>query len=336
MTLAAPVWALLAAGTLPAPAQTTLDAVRGRGELLCGVSEGIAGFSAQNAEGIWTGFDVDFCRALAAGIFDDPSKVVYVPLSPAAGFAALVSGAVDILSANLTWTLAREATMGIQFAAVTYYDVQGFMVRRSRGAASARDLDGASICVESGTTLELNLQDYFAVSGMAYDKVSLSGPEQAVSAYSEGRCDVLSSDAGHLYAVRRLLPAPDEHAILPDIISKEPLGPAVRADDPGWLNLVKWTHYAMVDAEELGVSSANLEESKNSGGAEAKRLLGIYGGLGQALGLPRDWAARIIRDVGNYGESFERNLGVESSLGIPRELNRLWSQGGLQYAPPFR
>lgn len=335
-TLAASVCALFAVGVQPASSQTTLETVQRRGELLCGVSEGIAGFSAQNTEGVWTGLDVDFCRALAAAIFNDPSKVTFIPLGPEGRFASLVSGAVDVLSQNTTWTLARDTTMGILFATVTYYDGQGFMVRKSRGVTSARELHGASICVLAGTTTELNLDDYFGVNDVDFSKVSASSPAQAVSAYSEGRCDVLTGDVGQLYGARLLLPAPDDQIILPDVISKEPLGPAVRADDVPWLNLVKWTHYAMVDAEELGITQANLEESVNSGGAAIKRLLGVYAGLGQALGVSDDWAVRIVRHVGNYGESFERNLGTGSGLGIPRGLNRLWTEGGLQYAPPFR
>jgi len=334
--LAAVLCTLLGIGVLPVSAQATLDAVRQRGELLCGVSEGIAGFSAQDAQGIWTGLDVDFCRALAAAIFNDPGKVSFVPLSPEGRFASLVSGAVDVLSRNTTWTLTREATMGIQFAAVTYYDGQGFMVRKSQERSSARELDGANICVQSGTTTELNLDDYFSVNGIAYTKISVPSSTQAVQAYAEGRCDVLTSDIGQLYAARQLLPAPDENVVLPDIISKEPLGPAVRASDASWLNIVKWTHNAMVYAEELGVSRANIDEEMNANGAEIKRLLGIHPGLGHALGLPDDWAARIIRHVGNYGESFARNLGSESNLHIPRGFNDLWTRGGLQYAPPFR
>lgn len=326
----------LALAAFPAAAQATLKAVQERGQLRCGVSGGVPGFSEKNAQGVWTGLDADLCRALAAAIFDDPSKITFIPLSPENRFAALVSGSVDVLSRNTTWTLAREATMGLQFAAVTYYDGQGFMVRRSRGATSARNFDGARICVQTGTTTELNLEDYFDAGKINYTKVSMPSTAEAVRAYSDGRCDVLTSDIGQLYAARARLSAPDEHVVLPEVISKEPLGPAVRSGDIPWLNLVKWTHYAMVDAEELGISQASLGQAMESDRAEVRRLLGTYAALGQALGLTNDWAARIIHHVGNYGESFDRNLGEGSKLGIPRGFNRLWTQGGLQYAPPFR
>jgi general L-amino acid transport system substrate-binding protein len=336
MLLAAFACALLAMGDVPAAAQATLDAVKGRGELRCGVNGDLPGFSARDGKGAWSGFDVDLCRALAAAIFDDPSKVAFLPLSAESRFAALVSGSVDVLSRNTTWTLSREAALGIQFAVVTYYDGQGFMVHESRGVTSPLDLAGARICVQKDTTSSLNLTDYFRANDIGFQAVPLSSVSQAVEAYSEGRCDALTSDVSQLYAERAQLPVPQEHMILGDIISKEPLGPAVRQGDDRWLNVVKWTHYAMVNAEELGISQATVTQAMASKRAEVQRLLGVYAALGEALGLANDWAARSIRHVGNYGESFERNLGAETKLAIPRGLNRLWTDGGIQYAPPIR
>ena len=316
--------------------QTTLNKIRERGSVSCGVSDHLPGFSDQDEKGVWTGFDVDFCRALAAAIFDDPSKVVLIPVSAETSFAPLVAGTIDVLSRNTTWTLGREAGFGIQFPTVTYYDSQGFMVRKSRDATSARDLDGAKICVARSTTTELNLADYFRANRLNYTGVPLATGAEVVKAYDDGRCDAVTGDISQLHAARLLLRAPDDHVILPDTISKEPLGPAVRDGDNQWLNLVKWTHFAMVDAEELGVTQKTLAESMASGDAEVKRLLGTYGALGEALGLTNDWAARIIRHVGNYGETFERNIGSGSRLAIARGMNRLWNDGGIQYAPPIR
>lgn len=317
-------------------AAATLQSVKERGEIRCGVSEGLPGFSAKDEKGVWRGFDVDLCRALAAAIFDDPAKVTFTPLSTESRFASIVSGAIDVLSRNTTWTLSREAGLGIEFAAITYYDGQGFMVRKSRGAASIVDFSGAKICVQSSTTTQLNLEDYFRGKNIEYSELALPTASAAVKAYADGRCDVLTSDVSQLYAERILLETLDEHTILPDIISKEPLGPAVRAGDDQWLNVVKWAHYAMVNAEELGITQSTLAQAMTSEKAEVRRFLGIYAALGQALGLTNDWAARIVRHVGNYGESFERNLGKGSKLDIPRGLNRLWNDGGLQYAPPMR
>jgi general L-amino acid transport system substrate-binding protein len=341
---AAAVSVSLALAAHPATAQTTpqvfregtLKTIERRGELRCGVSGGLPGFSVQDEKGGWSGLDVDFCRALAAAIFDDPSKVAFAPLPPGDRFAALVAGAVDVLARNTTWTLAREATMGIAFAAVNYYDGQGFMARKGRGRENVDQLGGAKICVQSGTTTELNLDDYFSVRKAAYEKIAAPNMAEAMGAYADGRCDVIASDVGQLFGLRVLLDAPDEHVILPDVISKEPLAPAVRVDDAAWLNVVKWTHFAMVEAEELGVSQATLDQAMESEKAETQRLLGSSAGLGQALDLPSDWAARIIRHVGNYGETFDRNVGDGSTLKIPRGLNRLWTAGGLQYSPPFR
>lgn len=328
--------ALLAAGASPAAAQATLKAVKERGAVRCGVSEGLPGFSAKDAKGEWSGLDVDLCRALAAAIFDDPSKVAFTPLSTENRFVALASGTIDVLSRNTTWTLTREAGLGLQFAAVTYYDGQGFLVRKNRGATTASQLGGAKVCVESNTTTELNLEDHFRANNIQYDKLALPTAEETIKAYDAGRCDVLTGDIATLHSERLLMTAPDEHLVLPDVISKEPLGPAVREGDDQWLNLVKWTHYAMVNAEELGVTQATLPQALASDRAELKRLLGGYAALGEALGLANDWVVRIIRHVGNYGEVFERNLGSGSRLGIPRGRNQLWFNGGLQYGPPMR
>ncbi|WP_051387196.1 amino acid ABC transporter substrate-binding protein [Bradyrhizobium sp. ARR65] len=314
----------------------TLKAVKERGEVRCGVSEGLPGLSAKDDTGQWSGFDVDFCRALAAAIFDDPSKVTFTPLSAEKRFVALASGSIDVLARNTTWTLTREAGLGMQFAAITYYDGQGFIVRKSRGASSASELGGAKVCVEGNTTTELNLEDYFRAHNVKYEERAFPTADETMQAYDDGRCDVLSGDLAQLHSTRLRLKAPDDHIVLPDVISKEPLGPAVHAGDDQWLNLVKWTHFAMVNAEELGVTQKNLSEAMESDRAEMKRLLGSYAALGEVLGLSNDWAARIIRHVGNYGEVFERNLGTGSKLAIPRGSNRLWINGGLQYAPPMR
>jgi general L-amino acid transport system substrate-binding protein len=322
--------------TLPSAAQTTLQAVKARGEVRCGVSEGLPGLSARDENGQWSGFDVDMCRALAAAIFDDPTKVAFTPLSTEKRFAALASGEIDVLSRDTTWTLTREAGLGMEFAAVTYYDGQGFMVRKNRGATSVAQLDGAKICVDSNSTTQLNLEDHFHVNRIKYEEVAVPTVREAVRAYDEGSCNVLTGDVVQLYSERLQLKQPDEHVILSEVISKEPLGPAVHQGDDQWLNLVKWTHFAMVNAEELGVSQKTLSQATESDKAEIRRLLGIYAALGEALGLSNDWAVRIIRHVGNYGEVFERNLGSGSNLAIPRGLNRLWTDGGLQYAPPMR
>jgi general L-amino acid transport system substrate-binding protein len=319
----------------PAYAQA-LKAVKDRGALLCGISQGIIGFSAPSASEGATGFDVDFCRAVAAAIFDDAGKVRFVPLSANDRFRALQSGEIDVLSRNSTWTMSREGELGLAFAAVTYYDGQGFMVRRSKNAISAVDLGGSTICTQAGTTTELNLADYFKANGMAYQLVSGATVDEIVKAYDSGRCDVFTSDASQLHAERLRLTKPEEHVILADVISKEPLGPAVRQGDPQWLNVVKWVHFAMVNAEELGVSSKTIDEALKSGKPDVKRLVGTEGNYGEQIGLTRDWAARIVRRVGNYGEVYDRNVGVKTPLGIPRGINQLWSAGGIMYAPPIR
>jgi general L-amino acid transport system substrate-binding protein len=312
----------------------TLQDIKERGHLNCGVSQGLAGFSAPQQNGEWTGFDVDFCRALAAAILDDARKVKFVPLTASERFPALQSATIDVLSRNSTWNLDREGGLGIVFAGVTYYDGQGFMVRRARNAGSALDLGGSKVCVQTGTTTEQNLADYFAANGMKYELVAAATVDELVKSYDGGACDVLTSDASQLYALRLKLAKPGEHVILPDVISKEPLGPAVRRSDMAWFTVVKWVHFAMVNAEELGVSSKTLEAALASNKPYVRRLLGVEGNLGEQIGLSKDWVVRIVRQVGNYGEVFERNVGTRTPLGIPRGINQLWNAGGIMYAPP--
>jgi general L-amino acid transport system substrate-binding protein len=318
-----------------AAAAATLDAVKQRGTLVCGVSEGILGFSAPTDKA-WAGFDVDLCRALAAAIFGDAGKVRYVSLNANDRFTALRSGTIDVLSRNSTWTMSRETELKLVFPAITYFDGQGFLVRRTLPAASSLELDNAKVCVQSGTTTELNLVDYFRANHMRLQAVEFESATEAARAYDAGRCDVFTSDVSQLYAERLGLAKPDDHVILPDIISKEPLGPAVRQGDEQWADIVKWTVFALINAEELGVSSATIEQATTSAKPEVKRLVGTDGNFGEQMGLTKDWAARIVRQVGNYGEVFERNVGTESRLGIPRGLNHLWSTGGILYAPPIR
>jgi general L-amino acid transport system substrate-binding protein len=318
-----------------APAQT-LKTVKERGALNCGVSQGLYGFSATDEKGVWSGFDVDLCRALAAAIFNDAGKVKFVPLSATDRFDALKSGAVDVLSRNTTWTMSRETGFGFKFAGVTYYDGQGFLVPAALKVESALELDGKTVCTQTATTTELNLADFFAANKMKYQAVALASAADVVKAYDSGRCNVLTSDISQLHAERLKLAKPGDHVILPDIVSKEPLGPAVRQGDDQWFNIVKWTHFAMLNAEELGVSSATVEQAARSEKPDVKRLVGTEGDFGEQVGLTKDWAARIVRLVGNYEEVFERNVGVGSRLGIPRGINNLWSNGGIQYAPPIR
>jgi general L-amino acid transport system substrate-binding protein len=320
--------------TSPVFAQT-LKAVKDRGALNCGVNEGLYGFASKDDNGNWTGFDVDFCRAIAAAIFDDPGKVRYTPLNTGNRFSALQSGQIDILSRNSTWTMSRETELKLIFPAVVYYDGQGFLVGKARNASSALELDGVRVCVQSGTTTEQNLADYFEANGMKFEMVATSGPADSVKAYSAGQCDVYTSDVSQLYAERLTLAKPDDHVILPDIISKEPLSLAVRQGDETWALIVKWTQFAMVSAEEFGVTSKTVDAALKSTKPAVKRLVGTEGDMGERLGLPKDWAARIVKHVGNYGEVFERNVGTGSKLGIPRGINHLWNNGGIQYSPPM-
>ncbi len=331
----AAVGVLLAVGA--AEAGETFEAVKKRGFLLCGVNNsGLPGFAQVDDKGNWTGLDIDVCRAVAAAVFGDASKVKYVPLSAKERFTALQSKEIDVLSRNSTWTLARDTALGLDFVAVNYYDGQGFMVPKSLGVKSAKELDGASVCVQTGTTTELNLADFFRANNMKYEPVVFETNDELITAFQAGRCDVFTTDQSGLYSSRTKFEKPDNYIVLPEVISKEPLGPAVRHGDNEWADVVRWSFYAMVEAEELGVTSKNVEEMKKSTNPNVRRLLGVEGELGKGLGLPNDFAAKIIAQVGNYGESFERNLGMNTPLKIERGLNALWSKGGLMYAPPFR
>jgi len=315
---------------------STLDEVKKRGDLRCGVNIGLAGFSAPDDKGEWTGLDVDFCRAVASAIFKDPTKVKFVPLSAKERFTALQSGEVDLLSRNTTWTMSRDTQQGLAFVGVTYYDGQGFLVRKSLGLKSVAQLAGSSICMQTGTTNELNVADYFRTRSLPYNPVVFEKNEEAVAAYNLGRCDAYTTDASGLYAQRIKLADPAENVVLPEIISKEPLGPAVRQGDEQWVNLVQWTLFAWLNAEGLGVTRENVDEMLTSGNPEVRRLLGTEGDYGRGIGLDNDWAYQIVRNVGNYGQSFERNVGMGSRLDIARDQNKLWKDGGLHYAPPIR
>lgn len=314
----------------------TLKRTIRRDAVLCGVNTGLPGFSTPDAQGNWSGFDVDFCRAVAAAIFDDAKKVTFVPLDASDRFKELQSRKVDILSRNSTWSMSRETSYDLYFPAVSYFDGQGFMVPRARNIDAALDLDGSKVCVQDGTTTVLNLADYFRINNLKYTEVKFSKLDDVVKAYSAGQCDTLTADASQLYALRMTLGKPDDHVILPDIVSKEPLAPVVRQRDDDWMMIVKWTLYAMINAEELGITSANIDEALKSKKPDVMRLVGTEGAYGEQLGLTKDWAARIIRRVGNYGEVYERNIGSGSKLRIPRGLNQLWNAGGIQYAPPIR
>ena len=327
-----------AAGT--AHAGKDLDAVKARGSLICGVSTGVAGFSLADSQGKWTGLDVDVCRAVAAAIFGDSEKVKYVPLTSQQRFTAVQSGEVDLLSRNTTWTLQRDTALGLDFTAVTYYDGQGFLVNKKLGVKSAKELNGATICVLPGSTTELNLADYFRANKMTFKPVVIEKVDELRAAFFSGRCDVYTSDSSSLYAARAANvppPAkPEDFVILPEIISKEPLAPVVRHGDNQFADIVRWSQYAMLEAEEYGITSRNVDEMAKSDNPGIKRILGTTPGMGKALGVDDKWAYTIIKQVGNYGESFERNVGMGSPLKIARGLNALWSQGGLQYAEPIR
>src|SRR6185295_15939548 len=319
-----------------AASAATLDDVKGKGFVQCGVSQGLIGFSNPDEQNNWTGLDVDFCRAVAAAIFNDGQKVKFTPLTAKDRFAALASGEIDILSRNTTWTMSRDTSLGLKFAGVMYYDGQGFMVKKSLGVDSALKLNGATVCTQTGTTTELNLADFFRANNMTYQVVSMEKNDEVLKAYEAGRCDAYTTDQSGVYAERLKLAAPDDHLVLPEIISKEPLGPVVRQGDDGWFNVVKWTYFALLNAEELGVTQANVEEQKSSTNPEIKRLLGAEGDFGKGVGLENDWVVRIVKGVGNYGEVFERNVGGGSQLKIARGKNALWSSGGLQYGMPVR
>ena len=314
----------------------TLKTVKDRGMLSCGVSQGLPGFSSPDDKGNWTGLDVDICRAVAAAIFNDATKIKFVPLSAKDRFTALQSGEIDVLSRNSTWTLSRDTSLGANFTGVTYYDGQGFLVKKSLKVNSALELNSASVCVATGTTTEQNLADYFKGNNMKYEVIAFVTADETVKAFEAGRCDVFTDDVSGLYSERLKLAVPADYVVLPEVISKEPLGPMVRHGDDQWFDLVKWTLFAMINAEELGVTQKNVDEMAKSDKPELKRMFGTDGNLGEQLGVTKDWVTRIVKAVGNYGESFERNVGSGSKLGIARGLNGLWNKGGIQYAPPIR
>jgi general L-amino acid transport system substrate-binding protein len=317
-------------------AAQTLKAVKNRGVLNCGSNGTLAGFGLPDANGKWVGLDVDLCRAVAAAIFNDAEKVKFVPLSAKDRFTALQSGEVDLLARDTTWTVSRDSSLGLNFAGVNYYDGQGFMVRKALNVNSALELNGASVCVQQGTTSELNLSDFFHTHNMQLKSVTFATANEAVKAYDAGRCDAYTTDGSSLYSERLRLANANDHILLSGIISKEPLGPAVRQGDDQWFDIVKWTLFAMINAEELDITSKNIDEMKASTNPDIKRFVGTEGNYGEQLGLPKEWAVSIVKLVGNYGEVFERNVGSGSPLKIDRGLNKLWNKGGIQYAPPIR
>lgn len=330
-------FAITATTVASAAPGSTLEQVRERGYLECGVNPGLPGFAEEDADGHWRGFDVAYCRAIAAAIFADPDAVSFIPLSARARFDALIDGEIDVLLRNSTATMARDAGMPIDFPVITYFDGQGFLVRKQLGVSSARELNGATVCVEEGTTTKLNLDDYFRAQGIRYEPVVFGSAQETVDAYLNGRCDAYTTDASGLYAHRMRASDPDQHVVLPEVISKEPLGPAVRDDDPQWADLVRWVHFAMLNAEEHGITSGNVRErAANDPTPAVRRLLGLEGEFGAMLGLDDGWAVEIIAHVGNYGEVFARNIGDASPLNIQRGLNALWTRGGLQYGQPVR
>ncbi|MCW8905054.1 MULTISPECIES: amino acid ABC transporter substrate-binding protein [Sedimenticola] len=328
--------ALTAVMSTNAFAGATLDAVKKKGFVQCGVSTGLPGFSSADEKGNWSGLDVDVCRAVAAAVFGDAAKVKYTPLTAKERFTALQSGEIDMLSRNTTWTLTRDSSLGLNFAGVNYYDGQGFMVNKNLGVKSALELDGASFCIQAGTTTELNLADYFRANNMKYTPVTFDSSDETVKAFDSGRCDALTSDQSQLYALRIKLGNPDGAIVLPEVISKEPLGPVTAQGDDEWYKIVRWSLFAMLNAEELGVDSGNVDKMMSSDDPNIRRLLGQEGIKGSGLGLADDWAVNIIKQVGNYSEAFERNVGQGSALKIARGQNALWNKGGLQYAPPIR
>jgi len=317
-----------------AQGQSTLDAVKSKGFVQCGVNTGLAGFSQPDSKGVWKGLDVDLCRAVAAAVFGDAAKVRYTPLTAQQRFTALQSGEVDILSRNTTWTVTRDTSLGLNFAGVNFYDGQGFMVPKKLNVKSAKQLNGATVCVQPGTTTELNLADYFRANRMSFKPVVIEKLEEVLNAYFSGRCDVFTTDVSGLVSVRgSRAPKPDEHVILPEVISKEPLGPAVRHGDDRWFDVVKWSLFATIEAEELGLSSKTVDQALGSKDPAVQRFVGATGDVGKMLGLDNRWAYHIVKQVGNYGESFEANL---KPLGFERGINALWSKGGILYAPPIR
>ena len=332
--LAAATVLTLCAGTVYGGA--TLDAVKTKGFVQCGVAQSLPGFSNFDDKGNWSGIDVDLCKAVAAAVFGDAGKTKFTPLSAKERFTALQSGEIDVLPRNTTWTLTRDSALGLNFAGVNYYDGQGFLVRKNLEVQSALQLAGATICTDTGTTTELNLADYFRANNLEYKVLAFEKGDEVLVAYDAERCDVYTTDQSGLYAQRIKLKDPSEHMVLPEVISKEPLGPAVRHGDDEWFDIVKWSLNCLINAEELGVTSANVNSMTDSTNPSIKRLLGSEGDGGKNLGLPADWCKNIIQQVGNYGESFAANLGPDTPLKIERGLNALWNQGGLMYAPPIR
>lgn len=314
----------------------TLDAIRSKGFIQCGVSQGLPGFSNPDDKGGWSGIDVDYCRALAAAVFGDTNKVRYTPLSAQQRFTALQTGEIDVLSRNTTWTQSRDAGLGVNFVGIIYHDGQGFMVKKAVNVKSAKELDGATVCMNAGTTTELNAADFFRANKLKFTPVTFEKSDETVFAYDAGRCDAYSTDQSGLYAQRVKLKQPDQHVILPELISKEPLGPVVRQGDEEWFDIARWTLFALINAEDLGITSKNVDEMKGSANPELRRFLGAEGEMGKSLSLPKEWAYNIVKQVGNYGEVFEKNLGQASPLKIARGLNAPWNQGGILYAPPIR
>jgi general L-amino acid transport system substrate-binding protein len=325
--------------TLPVTAQqsSTLEKTKRQGYVSCGTSEGVPGFSLPDEKGNWVGFDIDWCRAVAAAVFNDPNATRYKSLSAKDRLIALQSGEIDMLARTTTWTSSRDAIFGLNFTAINYYDGQGFLVRKSLNVSSAKELNGASICVQQGTTGELNLSDYFRTNNLKNQVVAFASTVEAAKAFEAGRCDAWSTDVSALSANRLKFEKPSDSVLLPEVISKEPLGAWVRQGDDQWFDIVRWTHFAMVNAEELGITQANVDDlAKNSTNPEIKRLLGGEGKFGEQFGLSNDWVVRIVKATGNFGESYDRNLGPKTRLAIPRGLNALWNKGGLMYAPPIR
>ncbi|MTI46073.1 general L-amino acid-binding protein [Roseibium hamelinense] len=333
--LGAALSGVLAFGAIPASA-ATLDVVKDKGFFTCGVTQGNPGFSNPDKEGNWTGLEADYCRALSAAVLGDANAVKFRPTSPAERFVALQSGEVDVLSRTTTWTMSRDTALGINFAGVIFYDGQALMVRRDLGVTSALELAGASVCTASGTTTELNLADFFRQHDMPYEIVAFEKPDEVIAAYDAGRCDVHTSDASGLASDRLKLTNPGDHIILPEVISKEPLGPAVRQGDDQWFNIAKWTLNALINAEELGITRDNADNLTSSEDPAVRRLLGVEGSYGDALGLDPEWVLRAIKSVGNYGEIYRRHVGPQTPLDIPRGQNALWKDGGILYAPPIR
>ena len=333
LTLALAASVSLAAGAAQAD---TLADVKAKGYLQCGVTGGVPGFSAPDANNVWSGLEVDFCRAVAAAIFDNPDAVRYTSLTSQERFTALSAGEIDILSRTTTWTMSRDTQLGINFIGTMFYDGQGFMVRKEDNINSALDLSGAAVCIESGTTTELNAADYFAANKLDFNTVVFVDQDEVVKAYEDGRCDVYTTDSSALAAERSKLADPSAHIILPEIISKEPLGPVVRQGDDLWFKIARWTYYALLEAEELGVTQANVDEMLGSDNPAIKRLLGVEGDFGTPMGITADWAYRIVKHIGNYSETYERHVGPSTPIGLARGLNALWKDGGIQYAPPIR